>query len=256
MTAWQPSPLDLATGDLLELLAELDAPPLIAPQTYTQDLHPVAEFERSRAAWIKTNGHFNVAHAYPGWTRNQFDFQPSTSGHSFQILQALRPRTTASGEEMTGRLTEHRRGVCEDCGWHTEILTGEEDVRLEALWLDHAWPDWRELPTIPTSRPELSSTPSKAQTLTHAAWLAQVEGIYPEGWGRPGAPIVTRRGQYGHRSVPERSPWGGFDLSPQTQQHQPAAATTAPPKPSFAPPVGAPGLLPHQPNDPSLGMSI
>ena len=49
------------TGDLLDLLAELDAPPLIAPQTYTTDLFPAQEFTRSLDAWMKTEGRFGAS---------------------------------------------------------------------------------------------------------------------------------------------------------------------------------------------------
>lgn len=221
--------LDTMTGDLLAMLAELDAPPLIAPQTYTTDLYPVAEFERSRDAWAKEHGRFGISDRYPGWQLNNFDYQDSASGHSLRILFAAVPR-----EEPDPRggpaYDDHYRGVCEDCGWNTPIFT-ERGRAIEAMWLDHAWPGWRDLPAIERV-PERGTT--KPSIGTYDRWLAKVEATYPEGWGRPGAPIITRPdfSESATRSVPGRSPWGGFDVAHATTKRElptTCEASTTPP---------------------------
>lgn len=229
MSRRQPLPdLDTMTGDLLELLAELDAPPLVAPQAYTTELYPVAEFESSREAWSKTRGRLGISTRYPGWIRNSFDYQTSASGHSLSILEAVVPLTEVDPEQPRRDYDQQKRAVCEDCGWHTPIFVGR-DRNLEAMWLDHAFPGWRDLPVIAESVPERPST--AADKAKYARWLARVEENEPDGWGRPGAPIITRPGDtVATRSVPGRSPWGGFDVAQLTSQlERPASPTPTSP---------------------------
>lgn len=40
-----------------------------------------------------------------------------------------------------------------------------------------------------------------------------MEEHYPEAMRFPGAPVITERPNLGHRHVPGRSPWAGYDLS-------------------------------------------
>ena len=72
-----------------------------------------------------------------------------------------------------------------------------------AAWHDHRWPGWRDLPVKPAkAKPEV--------------WVAQL----PEPWQVLGAPIITERSQSASRSVPGRSPQGGFDIASIRQRGQ------------------------------------
>lgn len=52
--------------DLLDMLDRLDAPPLVAPADYTDEVYPVAEFERTFEAWADEHGNFGSVYRYPG----------------------------------------------------------------------------------------------------------------------------------------------------------------------------------------------
>lgn len=98
------------------------------------------------------------------------------------------------------------RVICE-CRWNSDIY-GDEGPAVEA-WHDHAWPEWRILPALPRKlRPVAGGV--AAESKPALSWMAT---HYPDGWGKPGAPIVTERDAHGTRHVPGYSPWGGFDLS-------------------------------------------
>ena len=131
-------------------------------------------------------------------------------------MQATVPLTEPDPDHPRREYNSHTRAVCADCGWHTPIIT-EPGRNLQAMWLDHAYPGWRDLPVIPELSPERTS--SAASQAKYARWLERVEDLYPDGWGIPGAPIITRAGDtVSTRSVPGRSPWGGFDVAQTTTQ--------------------------------------
>jgi hypothetical protein len=96
------------------------------------------------------------------------------------------------------------QAICEPCEWNG--ITDSENDAVE-MWHDHALPDWRELPIVP-SRPRMMDKDS----LSKAAkmWIAE---YYPRSMQVAGAPIITERRPYGTRHVPGRSPWGGYGLS-------------------------------------------
>lgn len=67
-------------------------------------------------------------------------------------------------------------------------------------WHDHAMPGWRDLPVVPAD----------VKNAKRGAW---VQTDYPTDWQVEGAPILTRRGEWGRRHVPLRSPFGGYDIA-------------------------------------------
>lgn len=89
---------------------------------------------------------------------------------------------------------------CSACEWH-HITDNEQDA-IEA-WHDHAFPGWRELPVCPIP---FSGMGGDKKAIT---WVKE---NYPVEMQRPFAPVLTERQPVGTRSVPGRSPWGGFDL--------------------------------------------
>ncbi len=64
----------------------------------------------------------------------------------------------------------------------------------------------------PACRASRSGT-SKADLRALARWAERVNAIYPEGWLEAGGPIRTQRGQYETRHVPDRTPYGGYDMA-------------------------------------------
>jgi len=97
------------------------------------------------------------------------------------------------------------QSVCEPCGWHA---VGDSENGAAESWHDHAIPGWRDLPIVPISIPVVDS--NMRITRQVRAW---VEEHYPEDMQFPGAPIITERRGVGHRHVPGRSPWAGYDIS-------------------------------------------
>ena len=97
------------------------------------------------------------------------------------------------------------RGACTGCPWEGENRADEADAVCDAL--DHAHPGWiDDFPiVIPERRPS-----QKDQVWT--AKVIDIVGERPAGW-----PVITRRGDtIGLRSVPNRSPWGGYDVAATT----------------------------------------
>ncbi|MFL6138827.1 MAG: DUF6349 family protein [Frankiaceae bacterium] len=94
------------------------------------------------------------------------------------------------------------RGACRCCAWEGPIRDSENAAAEDAH--DHAWPGWRDLPIVPQVPDE-----GKARE----RWLTQVTALYPPVWLETGGPIRTRRKPPGTRHVPERTPFGGWDLT-------------------------------------------
>ena len=75
--------------DLLDQLARLEAPPLVAPTHLTTEVYPVAEFERTFDAWLEENGHLGATYRYPGW-RNGLDHDEQNLALDGHVVEALR----------------------------------------------------------------------------------------------------------------------------------------------------------------------
>ncbi|MBJ7287579.1 DUF6349 family protein [Williamsia sp.] len=104
------------------------------------------------------------------------------------------------------------RAMCRGCDWEadTDYLNSDHAI---ADAHDHAFPGWRESPLV------LDPQPMNPKPL--AKWQAKVIDLYggdrPNGW-----PIISPRPGGGNRSVPCRSPFGGYDMA------QPIVLATAP----------------------------
>jgi len=94
------------------------------------------------------------------------------------------------------------RGACLHCRWEGPVR--DEQTQSVCDGLDHAHPGWRTSPTVaPTAH-----DPSPAQK---RRWRERVDELYGN---RPdGHPIITERTAPGTRAVPDRSPWGGYDVA-------------------------------------------
>lgn len=123
----------------------------------------------------------------------------------------INPATTAAVHEY--------RGHC-PCGWRGPTRDDEQTATEDAH--DHAWPEWRTIPPCPNQPAAAAMGDRKKQEKWYAACRVVAAAEYPESWlvpgtkdVRPGAPIVTIR-DVGTRHVPDRSPWGGYDMSRTT----------------------------------------
>lgn len=96
------------------------------------------------------------------------------------------------------------QAICEPCEWNA--ITDHENGAVE-LWHDHALPGWRELPIVPS---RLRAMDRDGMSRATKKWIAE---HYPKSMQVPGAPMITERRPFGTRHVPERSPWGGYDIS-------------------------------------------
>lgn len=94
------------------------------------------------------------------------------------------------------------RGACRLCDWEAAHFWDDENLAAEDA-LDHAWPGWRDLRVV---------LPIPDDAKKRAVWVAQVNEIYPPGWLEQGGPIITMREYMGHRHVPGRTPFGGYDV--------------------------------------------
>lgn len=99
------------------------------------------------------------------------------------------------------------RGACLHCVWEGEIRASENEAVEDAH--DHAWPGWRDLPTVDRSP---GRNPSARGQKTLRAWADKVNAVYPDGWLESGGPIRTER-LGGMRHVPLATGFGGYDLS-------------------------------------------
>lgn len=93
------------------------------------------------------------------------------------------------------------RGACTLCDWEGPPHNDENLAAEDAL--DHAWPGWRDLPVV---------DPTPDDKRKQAKWLQTLNVLYPEGWVEQGGPIKTWREWMGGRHVPNRTPFGGYDV--------------------------------------------
>lgn len=118
------------------------------------------------------------------------------------------------------------RGACTGCTFETGDFDDENDAVNAAL--DHAHPGW--LSDLEHAVPPVGSE----KTATWQRKTRNKIGERPGGW-----PVITTRTAPGLRSVPGRSPWGGYDIAHsvahahriahsvvETVQHAPSPVST------------------------------
>ncbi|MGO2520936.1 MAG: DUF6349 family protein [Microbacterium sp.] len=204
--------------DLLDLLEDITRPTYDGPAPlgftghyFTPDelLGARKELGRIRGGWSKDHPTLGawVLGITTGWCN-------TAPGHRLCILQSdLRckcrfPYLVAEWEKIgpcycVGDYLSQAN--CPDCSWH-HISTNENDVVM--AWHDHAWPGWRDLPTLPDKLRGQMGT--RKMTPKLAEWL---DANYPPEFRVDGAPILTHRGGAAGRCVPGYSPFGGYDIS-------------------------------------------
>lgn len=192
-----------------EAEVEADPPWTGAPLHFTTGYHSPAEFDAAFEHWqFLHKGQIGAYAASRMWHRAiAVPGGVSVGAHGFDMFTAdlrCEPWThdgPHDGCSCVGGLTY--QSICEPCGWHD--LSEDENGAVEA-WHDHAVPGWRDLPIVPAHIP---ISDGARLTMTARAWIVE---HYPPEFQFVGAPILTERSG-GHRHVPGRSPWGGYDLS-------------------------------------------
>jgi hypothetical protein len=119
------------------------------------------------------------------------------------------------------------RGACTGCAWEAGDVGGENDAVNAAL--DHAHPGWlNDLSNAVAPPPWDKPDPWKK--------TRQKIGERPHGW-----PVITTRTAPGLRSVPGRSPWGGYDIAHSVAHEHSVAHTVQRATPSATTEIHAPG---------------
>lgn len=204
--------------DLLDLLGDITRPVYDGPAplkftsryfTPAQLLAATEEHDRGRHGWSAddpTSGMWRLG-ITTGWCG-------TAPRHTLCMLttdlrcDCRRPSFNREGEPIglcrcVGDLLYQAN--CPECSWHH--VSDDENTAVEA-WHDHAWPGWRDLPLIPRKLRTAINTQKTTAALT--AWL---EENYPPEFRVDGAPVLTDRDGIGTRSVPRRSPYGGYDIA-------------------------------------------
>lgn len=99
------------------------------------------------------------------------------------------------------------RGACRMCAWEGELRASSSEAVEDAH--DHAWPGWRNLPTVDRNPGRGSG---RRELTAFTKWVASVTAVYPAGWLESGGPIRTER-LGGMRHVPRATGFDGYDLS-------------------------------------------
>ncbi len=151
------------------------------------------------------------------WRANSFDnLNVPIMGHDIALLElelnCLHHQDGCSHCQCVA--DRYAKAVCFTCHWESTVTSS---AQTENLWRlptsdpiheahDHACPGWRRLPALPTMRGD-------ADFQQKTQWRNQVSAHYPKSWHQVGAPVITIRTAGGTRSVPGRSPWGGYDIA-------------------------------------------
>lgn len=179
--------------DLLDLLDVITADPSTFPEGFTtattwtpSELDQGYE-ARGRRAIFETGDQLGVAYWSHCW--HTFAGSPAPQGaHPIVVVHAYLGCRGHRGVDCQCVRPEQGfvwRSWCGQCERWSAIHT-DEDAAVREMH-DHCWPGWQALPVGPTSPRD-------------------------EHWTQPGAPIITAR-KHGRRSVPGRSPFGGYDLA-------------------------------------------
>jgi len=187
------------------------------------DYHHPDELDAGWRRWIEINGNFDSIWKSRMWHRSYTVTHTVIGTHSIDLFDIdLRCKAGLHDAERDayglglGRIcqcvgTTMSQIICSACAWHH---IGTEHEAVEA-WHDHAFPGWRNLPTLPAKlRGTMGGT---KMTPTLEEWF---EANYPAQFRIPGAPIITERGKYGTRHVIGYSPYGGYDLSAPLEEEQ------------------------------------
>ena len=163
------------------------------------------DYRAAYAQWCEDYGNFDAQRISHAWhTDFLTDDSPTDTCQALVLSAALWCNHYRTECFCVGGLVH--RGVCRGCPWEGP-QRGHIDTAI-ADALDHSHPGWRDLPVVD---PLPYNDGSKQGRRRQERWTETVAELY--GHQKPGTPIITARQDAGTRSVPERSPWGGYDIA-------------------------------------------
>lgn len=167
-----------------------------------------AGYEQAFDDWCEQYGRFASIRQSHAWRPEITADTSTTDTCQAAILDADLdcPHYDPGCECVGGRL---HRGACRGCDWHGPHRADDDAALADAL--DHTHPGWRTLPVVDEAPFSDGSPSSRARS---ARWTEAVTEAY--GLQGPGCPVITDREYPGTRSVPGRSPWGGYDVAAST----------------------------------------
>lgn len=173
-----------------------------APSLYGSPARGLPARAAEFAAWCEAHGSFGSFGRSHAWTVTLTCPDTSTERCQPTVLGADLRCDCDRDEDCCCVGDLMYRGACRHCNWEGQPHDGENPAAEDAC--DHAWPGWRDLPTVERVPEERTK---------RAAWIERVIAHYPPGWLEDGGPIRTTRTGPGTRHVPDRTPFGGYDLA-------------------------------------------
>lgn len=201
----------LADTEQLDMFAEIEAVAFeerlaTAPCLYASTARGFRARMDIWAQWVHDYGNFDCIRLSHGWHTWWRQDQEHTTDCRPIVMQAdLRCGCHERGCQCAGDLVH--RAACLQCSFEGPVRLSENEAAEDAN--DHSWPGWRDLPIVPKV-PEGGT--SKKDNQARVDWIEKVSALYPAGWLETGGPIRTRRTSPGTRHVPERTPYGGYDM--------------------------------------------
>ncbi|RIJ77950.1 hypothetical protein D1871_04505 [Nakamurella silvestris] len=175
------------------------------------------EMAEAKQAWLRDNARFNFVARSHLWEINGFEtLAVPVMGHDTAIVEVRIdcPHGPDQSDPCSCVRGDMTKAVCFTCTWQSPVrgevwvdrMWGLTPLNLVHLLHDHAAPGWRELPIITPVRGDASPEVQRR-------WTEEVADLYPAEFQRTGAPVITDRRPPVNRSVPGRSPWGGYDIA-------------------------------------------
>lgn len=155
--------------------------------------------------WIHEYGQFDCIRLSHGWHSWRSAQEPTAQCRPIVMYADLRCNCYEPGCQCVG--DSIHRGACLHCSFEGPGRLDENEAAEDAN--DHCWPGWRDLPIVPKV-PEGGTTKKDKQA--RSSWVRKLNNLYPAGWLESGGPIRTLRTGVGTRHVPERTPFGGYDM--------------------------------------------
>lgn len=167
-----------------------------------------ADYRAEYARWCEDYGNFDAHRISHAWHADFLtDDSPTDTCQALTLSATLGCNHYRTECFCVGGLVH--RGVCRGCPWEGP-QRGTIDAAI-ADALDHSHPGWRDLPVVES--PPYNDG-SKQGRRRQERWTEKVAELY--GDQELGTPIITARPGSGTRSVPGRSPWGGYDIASST----------------------------------------
>jgi len=220
-------PGDRDAPDQLDLVADADAAAKAATEALArQRADPAPGLSDSPArgyrarqdafeAWIAEYGSFGSPARSRGWhvaSTSPVADTPTDRCQPTLLSADLRCQHYSGGCACVGK--PYDRGACLRCPYDGPVRDRGNPAVDDGH--DHAWPGWRQLPTVPRAPERAGNTTSKTRLAARADPVCET---YPAGWLAAGGPIRTLRDRIGGRHAPHHNGLGGDDLAVLADDH-------------------------------------